>query len=87
VACHQDSGRLLRSRFQLTVPAKALEHDTSYYWQVRYQDSQGSWSGWSAETGFSTGPAPSVPAALLIAAAAVGVIAVVAITAPLVVPL
>jgi len=72
---------------EIEVPDGTLEHDTTYYWQVRYQDSQGSWSDWSAETGFGTGGPPAVPTALLVAAAAVAVVAVVVMTAPLVVPL
>jgi chitodextrinase len=72
---------------QMTIPAGTLEYDTSYHWQVSYQDSQGSWSSWSAETGFSTSGLPTVLAALLIAAAVVGVVAVVAMTAPLMLPM
>jgi len=82
-----DSGVDESNLTQMTIPAGTLEYDTSYYWQVRYQDSQGSWSSWSAETGFGTGAAPSPPAALLIAAAVVGVVAMVAMTAPLMLPM
>jgi hypothetical protein len=82
-----DSGVDESNLTQMTIPKGTLEYDTSYYWQVRYQDSQGSWSSWSAETGFKTGGAPSPPAALLIAAAVVGVVAVVAMTAPLMLPM
>jgi chitodextrinase len=82
-----DSGVDESNLTQMTIPAGTLEYDASYYWQVRYQDSQGSWSSWSAETGFGTGAAPSPPAALLIAAAVVGVVAVVAMTAPLMLPM
>jgi hypothetical protein len=82
-----DSGVDESNLTQMTMPAGTLEYDTSYYWQVRYQDSQGSWSSWSAETGFRTGAVPSPPAALLIAAAVVGVVAVVAMTAPLMLPM
>ncbi|MEW6217924.1 MAG: DUF2341 domain-containing protein [Thermodesulfobacteriota bacterium] len=31
-----------------------LSPDTTYYWQVRYQDDQGAWTGYSAETSFTT---------------------------------
>jgi len=72
---------------RIVVPSGKLDYDTTYYWQVRYQDSEGGWSSWSAETGFSTGAAPSVPAALLMAAAVVGIIAVAAMTAPLMLPM
>jgi chitodextrinase len=82
-----DSGEDKSNLTQLQMPDKTLEHQTTYYWQVRYEDSQGSWSSWSAETNFGTGAPPTVPAALLVAAAAVAVVAVVAMTAPLVVPL
>jgi hypothetical protein len=54
---------------------------------VRHQDSQGSWSSWSPETGFETRGEPAVPVAMVVAAAAVAVVAAVAITAPMVVPL
>lgn len=82
-----ESGEDSANLTAIEIPDETLEHDGTYYWQVRYQDSQGSWSSWSAETGFSTGGPPAVPAALLVAAAAVAVVAVVAMTAPLVVPL
>jgi chitodextrinase len=82
-----DSGEDKSNLTELKVPDKALEHEATYYWQVRYEDSQGSWSSWSAETNFGTGGPPTVPAALLVAAAAVAVVAVVAMTAPLVMPL
>ncbi len=39
----------------IVVPANTLEPDTIYYWRVRYQDSRGAWSDWSAETAFTTG--------------------------------
>jgi hypothetical protein len=31
-----------------------LDHNTVYYWQVRYQDSSGSWSDYSTSTSFTT---------------------------------
>jgi hypothetical protein len=79
-----DTGAVTSDLTRLTVAGETLEYDTTYYWQVRHQDSQGSWSAWSAETDFATGPRPSMPAALVIAAAAVAVAAVVAVTVPLV---
>ncbi|MCX7046479.1 MAG: PKD domain-containing protein [Candidatus Sumerlaeota bacterium] len=44
------------------VASGALTADTSYYWQVRYCDSRGLWSLWSAETGFRTAPPPVLTA-------------------------
>ncbi|MEW6219312.1 MAG: DUF2341 domain-containing protein [Thermodesulfobacteriota bacterium] len=35
--------------------ASVLANDTTYSWRLRYQDSQGNWSGWSAGTSFATG--------------------------------
>jgi len=82
-----DSGVDSVNLTRIAVPSGKLEYDTSYYWQVRYQDSQGSWSSWSAETDFDTGAPPTVPAALVVAAAAVAVVVVGAITASMVAPL
>ncbi len=39
---------------QVSVPSDILEYDTTYYWQVRYQDSLGGWSSYSNETSFTT---------------------------------
>lgn len=36
----------------LTVPAGRLAVSTQYFWHVRYQDSYGNWSAYSAETSF-----------------------------------
>ena len=36
----------------LVLPA--LAENTTYFWQVRYKDSTGSWSSWSDETSFTT---------------------------------
>jgi hypothetical protein len=36
------------------VPVGTLLYNTTYYWRVRYQDSQGAWSEWSAATSFTT---------------------------------
>jgi hypothetical protein len=38
-----------------------LNYSTTYYWHVRHQDNHGYWSGFSAETSFTTGPAPDIP--------------------------
>ncbi len=52
-----DSGTVTGSD-QLTSyyidPAHQLALSTTYYWRVRYQDSFGLWSAWSAETSFTT---------------------------------
>jgi hypothetical protein len=82
-----DSGADGSHLTQVSIPAKTLEYGTTYYWQVRYQDSLGTWSDWSAETGFSTAAAPPVPAGLVIAAAAVAVAVAGAMLAALVAPL
>jgi lysophospholipase L1-like esterase len=37
-----------------TIQSGVLSHSTAYYWHVRYQDSTGVWSDWSAETFFDT---------------------------------
>jgi PKD repeat protein len=39
---------------QIKIPSGFLSVHTTYYWHVRHQDSYGNWSGWSAETYFST---------------------------------
>jgi PKD repeat protein len=43
-----------------TVPAGILLAGNEYFWHVRYQDSRGNWSGYSAETSFTT-KALSIP--------------------------
>ncbi len=43
----------------ITVPSGRLNHGSTYYWRVRYQDSDGAWSNWSAETSFSTSNDPA----------------------------
>lgn len=41
---------------QMAVEPGALRENTTYYWQVRYQDAKGAWSDWSTETSFTTVP-------------------------------
>lgn len=53
-----DSGRNVDNLTEINIPSGELSPDTACYWQVRYQDSQGDWSDWSAETGFATTEAP-----------------------------
>lgn len=38
----------------VTIDTSVLANETVYYWRVRYQDSFGNWSTWSAETSFTT---------------------------------
>ncbi len=38
-----------------TIPAGNLAVDTGYFWQLRYQDADGTWSPWSEPTAFTTG--------------------------------
>lgn len=49
-----DSGQESANLIELTVPSGKLKGNTTYYWRVRYQDSHGSWSAWSAEASFTT---------------------------------
>ncbi len=39
---------------QLAVAAGVLVPASSYWWQIRYRDADGVWSGWSAATDFAT---------------------------------
>ncbi|RLC95912.1 MAG: hypothetical protein DRI40_04605, partial [Chloroflexi bacterium] len=39
---------------ETTLPAGTLDGNTTYYWRVKHQDNHGAWSGWSAETSFTT---------------------------------
>jgi hypothetical protein len=39
----------------IAIPSGTLEHSTAYCWRVRYKDSTGAWSDWSAEACFTTG--------------------------------
>ena len=38
-----------------TIPAGNLATETVYFWQLRYQDADGTWSPWSEPTAFTTG--------------------------------
>jgi hypothetical protein len=49
-----DSGVDTANKTQITVPSGKLIYNTTYYWHVKYQDSHGNWSDWSAETSFTT---------------------------------
>lgn len=49
-----DSGVVSSPVNRHALPADLLFYGTTYYWQVRYRDSRGEWSPWSAETAFTT---------------------------------
>jgi hypothetical protein len=40
-----------------TLPDGVLENGTTYYWRVRFQDSEGNWSDWSDTWSFTTSSA------------------------------
>ena len=59
------SPELTSNLIQVTVDSGRLAGNTTYYWQVRHQDSQGSWSAWSEEKAFTTlNRPPDRPAAV-----------------------
>jgi len=49
-----DAGHLTR----IGIPSGVLQCSNTYYWRVRYQDSHGVWSDWSADTSFTTATQP-----------------------------
>jgi cyclophilin family peptidyl-prolyl cis-trans isomerase len=51
-----DSGIDSANLTQIDVEPGILSDNTTYYWQVRYQDKGGAWSMWSAESSFTTVP-------------------------------
>ena len=55
-----DSGSDTSSLTSIVSPF--LDHSTTYYWRVRYLDSRGAWSSWSAETSFTTASLPDTTA-------------------------
>ena len=58
-----DSGPDSLALLQKVPGAAVLDGNTTYYWQVRHQSSNGLWSEWSAETSFTTlNRAPDRPA-------------------------
>ena len=52
------SGDYSSTDTSLIIDPVILSLDTKYYWHVRYQDQNGAWSEWSAETSFTTGSPP-----------------------------
>ena len=57
-----DSGTDNISLTEISVPAGILSDNTTYYWHVRHQDSNGEWSEWSLQTSFhALNHAPSQP--------------------------
>jgi hypothetical protein len=62
----------ITSLTEITIPSGILSNNTTYYWHVRHQDSYAVWSGWSAETGFTTLPLVSPPSVTTNAATSIG---------------
>ena len=89
-----DSGTDALNLTEVVVPAEELGPGTAYFWQARYQDSQGVWSEWSPETSFTTGEAPApaaadegIPTALVVAATVISIVLILGIATPLMLPL
>lgn len=61
--CAFDSGADTTNLVSLTVPSGRLEYESTYYWRVRHQDSDGNLSDWSQETSFATSERPPAPVA------------------------
>ncbi len=55
-----DTGADTPNKASLTIPTGTLSYSTTYYWHVRHQDSYGNWSGWSAQTSFTTMMQPPI---------------------------
>ena len=62
-----DSGVDTANKTEIAVPSGKLSYNTAYYWHVRYQDSYGNWSAYSAQTSFATvaSGAPAKPSNVL----------------------
>ncbi len=59
------SPELTTSLTRLSLEGIPLTGNTTYWWQVRYQDNHGAWSAWSVEQSFTTlNRAPARPAAV-----------------------
>jgi len=70
-----DSGTDTSNKTSIAISLDELGYETEYYWHVRYRDSYDNWSGWSAETSFTTisSSAPDKPANISPADAAIGI--------------
>jgi hypothetical protein len=49
-----DSGITSLNKTTMNVPSGKLTYSTTYYWRVRYEDSDSFWSEWSDATSFTT---------------------------------
>jgi len=67
-----DSGVDTLDLTSITVPSGILSSYATYHWHVRYQDSHGAWSNWSAETSFITSSLTGLTGWCFIATAAYG---------------
>jgi hypothetical protein len=68
-----DSGEDITNLTQMAIPAGELSYDTTYYWRVRHEDSDGYWSSYSLETSFTTYTPPDQPVNISPADGATGV--------------
>jgi hypothetical protein len=59
-----DSGEDAANKTSCSIPAGILNYAMTYSWQVRYKDSAGAWSAYSAETTFTT-VAPTLVARII----------------------
>jgi len=53
-----DSGRDIINLTKINLTSSELDHETTYFWHVRHQDSHGLWSNWSIEAYFRTADTP-----------------------------
>lgn len=51
-----DSGTTSLNKTTMKIPSGKLTYSTTYYWRVRYEDSDSFWSEWSDATSFTTRP-------------------------------
>ena len=57
-----NTGEVSSSTKSYTVPAGALQFNTTYYWKVAVKDNFGTWSGWTcADVTFTTAPSCNNP--------------------------